>query len=488
MKPSTVQKPQPQLLRFEPKLGTDELNVAEFPLAAIAHRVDRDVKTLSFEDQIFDEGHQKTVQRKLIISASDHFGLPTPRDSDVLLVLLYLTNLRNGLTQRTVQFTRYELAKLLGWGQGGRSYRRLDESLNRWAGVTLYYNHAWWDRSGRKWRSRTFHVIESVELRGRGEADDEALSSCTWNDVLFGSLQANNFKRLDLELYFRLQNAAARQAYRFLDKRFYRARHLEFELRTFACEHVGFSRSYDTAQLKRRLQPAIEELEAVGFLEPLTEDRRYRKRGPGDWVITLGRAAADKTVDKAEPSSVAPLESQLIERGVSASRSREICGEFSAERITEKLQLVDWLIAKRDRRVAKNPPGFLIEAIRQDYPLPKELRPACRLRSVKSKNPSRLQAITTDAPPVIDDEFDRFWQSLDDATRTAHEQAAVAAADPFHAATLQRLRASGGELFASFRRELIAAHWRTMGRRTAGIGNDKPSTQAAAMNRGRDRP
>ena len=48
--------------------------------------------------------------------------------------------------------------------------------------------------------------------------------------------------------------------YRFLDKRFYHKSRWEFDLTEFACEHIGVSRNYDTGQLKRRLQPAIEEL------------------------------------------------------------------------------------------------------------------------------------------------------------------------------------------------------------------------------------
>ncbi len=456
-----------QVLRFEAALGADELNVAEFPLAAITHRLDSDVRTLTFEDKIFDEGNQQPVHRKLVISASDHFGLPTPRDSDVLLVLLYLTNLRNGLTDRTVRFSRYELVKLLGWDQGGRSYRRLDESLNRWAGVTLYYNHAWWDRSGRKWRSRTFHVIESVELRGRDDRDDDALSACTWNEVLFQSLEANNLKRLDLELYFRLQNPAARQAFRFLDKRFYCKKHLEFDLRTFACEHVGFARSYDTAQLKRRLQSALDELESVGFLESLPAAKRYLKRGRGDWVIFLNRARkaeslADPEVDKT-PTQV----DLLVERGVSRARAGELCRQFPAERIAEKVRYLDWLVAKQDRRVAKNPPGFLIEAIRQDYPLPRELDDHCGRPSQPSRS-TRPRAMPVErlrqAESVANDaDFDQFWATLDESSRGEHERLAIAAAESFHATTYHRLRAAGGALFDSFRRELIANHLRRTG-------------------------
>lgn len=77
-----------------PALGADELNLCEFPLAAFGSRAPGELKTLTFEDEIFDEGNQQLVQRKLTVSASDAFGLPSPVDSDVLLVLMHLTNCR----------------------------------------------------------------------------------------------------------------------------------------------------------------------------------------------------------------------------------------------------------------------------------------------------------------------------------------------------------------------------------------------------------
>ena len=108
------------LARSDRRRSIDELNLAEFPLAAITHRPHADQKTLVFEDDIFDEGAGQPVHRKLVVSGTEAYGLPTPLDSDVLLVLVYLTNARNRFTERKVQFTRYELVKCLGWDDGGK--------------------------------------------------------------------------------------------------------------------------------------------------------------------------------------------------------------------------------------------------------------------------------------------------------------------------------------------------------------------------------
>src|SRR5581483_6784353 len=269
--------------------GTDELNICEFPLYSTGRGNSPHENTLVFEDRIFDEGTQEPVHRKLMVSASEAFGLPTPADSDVLLVLMHFTNQRNGFTDRTVHFTRYELVNALGWDHSGKPYRRIEESLQRWVNITLNYNRAWWDRDCRRWQNKSFHILESVDLRGRGDSQDDGTSSFTWNQVIFGSFQANHVKRLDLDTYLKLKSPAARQAYRFLDKRFYRTKFLEFDLTNFACEHIGLSRTYDNGQLKRKLQPAIEELEEIGFLKRLPLSERYLKRRRGEWLIRLIR-------------------------------------------------------------------------------------------------------------------------------------------------------------------------------------------------------
>src|SRR5262249_53800404 len=123
--------------------GTDELNFAEFPLSIMGKRPEG-VKTLEFCDTVFDSGAGKEVTRKLTVTGSDLYGLPGESDEDVLVVLMYLTNAAE-YKSPAVHFSRYQLIELLGWSHGGKSYERLEESLNRWLGVTLYYEKAWWD-------------------------------------------------------------------------------------------------------------------------------------------------------------------------------------------------------------------------------------------------------------------------------------------------------------------------------------------------------
>jgi hypothetical protein len=58
-----------------------------------------------------------------------------------------------------------------------------------------------------------------------------------------------------------------------LDKRFHFANELRFDLMSFAFEHVGLSRNYDAAQLKRRLGPANGCRWAMSFWQPFEQCR-----------------------------------------------------------------------------------------------------------------------------------------------------------------------------------------------------------------------
>lgn len=283
--------------------GRDELNLAEFPLTSLADRVPKDQKTLVFEDTIWDSGSGKPQTRRLTISASDRYGLPTALDDEVILGLVQLTRQRK-FAERTVTFTRYELLDILGWRLEGKSYRRLDESLRRWLGVTLYYDKAWWDKSAKCWIDAAFHILDQITLsRGRGTGCERTKSTFTWNEVVFRSFEAGYLKQLDLSLYRSLKSSIAKRMFRFLDKRFYHRGTWDFGLAAFAFEHVGLSRGYDIGQLKRRLLPAIRELEGCGFLRSLGEER-FRRVARGEWVVRFqrGRRRRENTTERPMPA------------------------------------------------------------------------------------------------------------------------------------------------------------------------------------------
>jgi len=347
-----------------------------------------------FEDRL-ERRDSSPIVRRLTIMGTHKHGLPTSMDDEVLVGLIQLTKRRSNFTDPRVQFSRYELIELLGWPQSGQSYRRIEEALHRWVGVVLMYENAWWDNQAKSWVDEQFHVLDNVTLYDRerwrttarsgksvrgerpGSKADKPplpLSSFRWNEVIFRSFQSGNLKQLDLEFYLTLRLPTTKRMYRFLDKRFYRRSRLDFDLRTLACEHIGLSRSYAPTELKRRLKPALEEMEQLGFLEPLRLEERYSyvKRGCWRIIFIRGRHAAAEVEDPIVQYEQQPdrLVRALKTRGVAGKTAQELVEAHPPGRIHTKIEVFDWLLQNEDKRVGKNPAGYLVASIRSDYQVP----------------------------------------------------------------------------------------------------------------------
>jgi hypothetical protein len=100
--------------------------------------------------------------------------------------------------------------------------------------------------------------------------------------------------------------------YRFLDKRFY-PRHqppaVEMDLQDFACGHIGLTQVANVAELKRRLAPAIAELEEIGFIERADPAARYSKVRVGVWRIHFQAGpqfdqSTDANANRSEPETL----------------------------------------------------------------------------------------------------------------------------------------------------------------------------------------
>lgn len=369
----------------------DELNLAEFPIASLADRVPDGQTTLVFEDRL-DRRDGPPIVRRLTIMGTAKHGLPTSMDDEILVGLIQLTKRWNNFTEPKVKFSRYELIELLGWPQTGQSYRRIEEALHRWVGIVLSYENAWWDNTEKSWVDENFHVLDNVTLfdkerrrpsRSAGAAQEAGvrkrgkrgnapppLSSFKWNEVIFRSFQSGNLKQIDLEFYLKLRLPTTKRLFRFLDKRFYRVDRLEFDLRTFACEHVGLSRSYKPTELKRRLRPAIAELEQQGFLEAMSEEDRYLRKARGSWQIVFLRGPRGRSTIEPTAEERLELMAMLTNRGVTSRIAVELVERYPPEMLRAKVAIFDWMAGQDDKRLARNPAGYLVASIRDDYQAP----------------------------------------------------------------------------------------------------------------------
>ena len=376
--------------------GWDELNLCEFPIAMLGDRAPKGCLELSFNDTVWDDAAQQAIHRKLNISALAKHGLPTAKDEDVLRYMIYITDQKNGFTDPTVHFTHYELIQLLGWNEGTRSYQRITDALHRWRSTELDYQNAWRDPETKSWANANFSILadvviydrqERAKLRQSGQKITEPLSYFVWGKTFFKSMQSHYRKRLDLAFLQTLQTGQSKRLYCFLDKRFGTGRaYLDFNLHEFAFEKLGMSRSYDTGKVKEKLNPAISELEAKDYLVPQTAKQRYIKKGPGKWRVRFERATV-----KAEAIAAGDAQGAingLVERGVTRKTAVELTNEFGVAAIEAKIDVLDWML-QRETGEPRNPAGFLIESIRNDYAPPSNYQTQEQRQKVEKKKARR---------------------------------------------------------------------------------------------------
>jgi hypothetical protein len=135
--------------------------------------------------------------------------------------------------------------------------------------------------------------------------------------------------------------AIAKRMYRFLDKRFYHRGRWEFDLRTFACEHIGLSKNYSNSELKRKLLPAVLELEGRGFLTPLSEDERFRKIERGSWRTVFVKAQPHPRGSPNREADGDALVREIVARGITRRSAQKLLAHHPRGKVEEKNRLYD---------------------------------------------------------------------------------------------------------------------------------------------------
>jgi hypothetical protein len=309
-----------------------------------------------------------------------------------------------------------------------------------------------------------FHLLESVIIhhgtrRFRLDSRESPRSTFTWNSMVFQSFQAGYLKQIDMEIYRSLKLATTKRMFRFLDKKFHFAKMLRFDLGRFAYEHIGLSRNYDAAQLKRQLVPAIQELEGAGFLEPLDKQKRFSRLHRGCWEVVFRKQLQPKS-KKAICKQLSPLAEKLIERGVSKSTAIRLVKDYSADSIRGKIETFDRLVSAGDVRVSKNPAGYLVQSIRDDYVIHDGGKPEA---TRQPKKPHRLVlADEREASPKKMENFSRVQEYLDRLSPeniSRLEEEALKTAPRLLANGYRRAKASGNSRqLDGYRQAILGRH------------------------------
>ncbi len=275
MSPPATHQDNPKATHALPTRGKDEMNLAEFPFATLARRDNRD--TIVYEGWVVEKG--KRHHQKWVVSGSAAVGLPTEFGERVLMALLAVTA-EQGFRSKKVTFSVYQLLKIMGLAAVKREYGYVERALKQLTGLTIYSEGAFWDKAKQKRVNtvKAFHLIESLWLRYL-ENDEEVIEEegapgyIVWSEMIWNSIKTGYIKNLDITFFYGLQSSISRRLYRFLDKRMYHQTRYEIDIFELA-NRLGMARYPKPSHLKRKLQPAFDELVEQAFLASV---RVYKK-------------------------------------------------------------------------------------------------------------------------------------------------------------------------------------------------------------------
>lgn len=448
-----------------PGEGRDELNIAEFPIATLQRQQPPDSKakrdTVVFRSTRYDPIRRERVPQTVTVVAPAKFGLPTPADEHVLLALLHLAKLTTNFTKEEVRFVPHQLFQIMHWSGNSRSYQRLRDVLRRLKSLTILYQNAWWDTGQRQFEEEFATALIAEyrlvrEGRGRKRTTVPPASWVRWTQSFFESLSRGNLKRLDLRRLFALKLPTTQRLYRFLDKRFYTSPVVTLDLRDLAFGHVGLTPTANVAAVKRNLAPAIVELEAIGFIEPAPPQVRYEKVGRGQWQVTFTRvpAATGEKREGGDGYEHGALSDALVHRGVTSAVANRLVRGHPAEHIRRQLDGFDRLQEARDARASKNPAGFLVRAIRDNFTL--ELKPPAVPPSSEKGTTSGSEHTRRVPAPEVDRNREAilaYWNALTPVDQNVLEREALATAT---GAPAEYYRTNPtGPLAQAFRRQVV---------------------------------
>ncbi len=309
--------------------GKDEMNLADFAICVIGSSAGASPTTIERSQKLkIGDGF---IEQKWILTASSQYGFPQTADDDVLLALIYLAS-EARLQFQKVESTRYELRKIMGWP------------------------------------AKVFGIIDSFQIVEGRDGERRQKSFAQFSEVLWESIQAENLKKLDLDVYYGLRSPIAKRLYRFLDKRKHNKTCFELELQALAEVNIGLSSPTRVfpSQIKQTLVGPHKELNAIGFLN----DVNYFLGNNGAWRIRYRFGSGKTAISESDliPNDTVRL---LVERGVSA----KVAVQLAEKDLALILDLVDYFdfVQQQHKGHWKNPTGWLVKAIQEEYTVYNEL-------------------------------------------------------------------------------------------------------------------
>lgn len=339
------------------------------------------VRTITYPSR---EIEGRTVNPKTTIKPDPQLGLPTTADRDKYMAFMKIVTDRKskvGKIENPVGFTTYELLKRLGLTDAGYHYEEVNQFLERMVSTTIKSEYAVYFHGTKKWAKDIFHVFSRVVLTGQ-ELPDGSLAQMNYvylSDWQIENINSNYTFPIDFNSYRLLNRDIAKALFGHLHTWFYASRGRPVERKySDLCSLLDIQRWPHLSKARQILKPALDELIAIQYFTSwelvrcANEDDFKLVMVPGDRIlqITRPRLGPPAGANGGDPEFEALVQT-LTERGIRESEARRVLFQIDPERQNVRDQ-VEWFddAARKMGASLLNPAGFLLTAIRENWPVP----------------------------------------------------------------------------------------------------------------------
>lgn len=218
------------------------------------------------------------------------------------------------------------------------------------------------------------------------------------------------------------------------------------------CAHAPQTRYVEYDRVKRQMYKVHAPHRKAGYIADVAFEATTDRQGRPDWMMSYTpgpkaraefraftqRGRVELVVEVPEPlpePEPTGLAKELIDRGITQAVAVELVGTFPEDRIRAQIERVDWLRAKKPKKLG-DPAAYLVGAIREDYAPPAGYR--VKIEQDQAEQGATQAQATRVRERAEQDRIKAFWEGLGPAERERIESEALAIADPEERAALEK--------------------------------------------------
>ena len=400
-----------------PDIIRSEVNFLVLPFFALSRRDTHGRMKTEYQATLRNGEERFEVSWK--VWALPEIGYPGPFDREVHKAIEHLlSEMRPPLENPIPLGSLYNIAKLMGLRDSGRTYRDIKQAIRRIISTVLESKGAFYQKGRDKRGTDTFHLYDRAiflgeDLPNGSIADTNYLFLGSW---YLESINARYVKPLDYGFYRSLHGHVSSRLYELLGVKFYRTGpHPYIKYRySNICQLLPVTRHRHFSQAKRKLDPAHQELIHTAFFKdvewakipgesndwyvtywpgprakeelrrfprqlPLTQEAvqgtpQFPHAGPleeDEPAPVAGKDTSRKGTKKTAPElSEAQLETykELRDLGVSKGPAEDLARQFESEVVHH------WISVIRNDQGIQDPPAYVVKALREGWQLPESFQ------------------------------------------------------------------------------------------------------------------